>query len=549
MPIRNLNTILLTEHVDTLARLRLALREPAAAGVLFELARDLPGAISMLKERGADLLFLDLSCQRFAWADGIREIRTAFPRVPVVALAKTCDERLVAEVVQAGALDVITPDHLNGAMVALVVHHAVERFRILDELEETRSRLEKLALVDPITGLLNRQGLEQAFLVETRRAHREVSELLVVRIDLDDFTRINDTLGHAAGDIVLMEVARKLRSVLRVTDHVGRLEKDNFLVFLPKTRWAEGIQVAEKMRLSLSVAPIELTSGNVHLTASLGVMAVTREIPSLDPVLTQTGLAVEMSKKAGKNQVAYAGMVQDGVNRDEPLYEILDALRRGQGFRAKSQGLYALADETKIGYEMLCRGPVGTFEMPDDFFRLSSEKNILTLVDHMCLKTCIAAGARLEPGMRIHVNLFPSTMLAIPTPYLLSLFPGDRPKSDFCIEISEQQIIGDPSYLLKPITALRKAGIEIAIDDVGFGRSCLESLIILEPEIVKIDRKWINGIFRDEKQARSLKRFLKVAEGLDSRVVAEGVETREDLETLQSLGVEFGQGYLWGKPA
>jgi EAL domain-containing protein (putative c-di-GMP-specific phosphodiesterase class I) len=130
----------------------------------------------------------------------------------------------------------------------------------------------------------------------------------------------------------------------------------------------------------------------------------------------------------------------------------------------------------------------------------------------------------------------------------MTLFPENGTKGKFCIEISEQQFIGDPAYLRDHVAALKERNIQVAIDDVGFGRSSLESLIILEPDIVKIDRKYVTGIAAEPSKARLLKRLVKVVHSLGAELIAEGIEEREELAVLLEAGVKYGQGWLWGKP-
>jgi EAL domain-containing protein (putative c-di-GMP-specific phosphodiesterase class I) len=139
-------------------------------------------------------------------------------------------------------------------------------------------------------------------------------------------------------------------------------------------------------------------------------------------------------------------------------------------------------------------------------------------------------------------------MIAIPAEHLIAEFPREA-RQNFCIEISEQQILGDPVYLLDTVETLRQAGLRIAVDDVGYGNSCLESLVLLEPDIIKIDKRCVRGIERELPKQRHLERYLSVANELGAEVIAEGVERREELEVLKRLGVEFGQGFLWGAPA
>ena len=141
-----------------------------------------------------------------------------------------------------------------------------------------------------------------------------------------------------------------------------------------------------------------------------------------------------------------------------------------------------------------------------------------------------------------------STLINVPVQHLLDSLPPDSRKGSYCIEISEQQIIGDPSYLIPAVQALKKANVLVAIDDVGFGRSCLESLILFEPDIVKIDKKCVMGFSNDILRQGSFKRILKVADSLGTEVIAEGIESKDDLVLLKELGVKYGQGFLWGKP-
>jgi EAL domain-containing protein (putative c-di-GMP-specific phosphodiesterase class I) len=131
----------------------------------------------------------------------------------------------------------------------------------------------------------------------------------------------------------------------------------------------------------------------------------------------------------------------------------------------------------------------------------------------------------------------------------MTLFPANKTDGNYVIEISEQQFIGDPAYLRDHVQALKERGLLVAVDDVGFGRSSLESLIILEPDIVKIDRKYVSGISEEPAKARLLKRLVKVVNSLGAELVAEGIECREELDLLVEMGVPFGQGWLWGKPA
>ena len=178
------------------------------------------------------------------------------------------------------------------------------------------------------------------------------------------------------------------------------------------------------------------------------------------------------------------------------------------------------------------------------------ENNVLTPVALKCLKKCLAATAAMDADTRgrIHVNLFPATILDTPTDRLLALFAARADPSEFCVEISEQQFLGDPAYLKLYVDELKAAGVHVAIDDVGFGRSSLETLIVLEPDVVKIDRSYVHGAADNPSKRQCLERLIQVAQHLSTELVAEGVETEAEQEMIRSLGVRYAQGYLWGRP-
>lgn len=421
---------------------------------------------------------------------------------------------------------------------------------LTEELQATNAKLTKLASVDPLTELLNRRGVERVLTIETSRGQRSGSQLVAALVDLDSFKRINDQLGHAVGDIVLTETAKRLSSSLRPSDRVGRVGGDEFLILLPDTGWGEAQTVANRVRLAITESPLVIFDDVIRMTASLGIAVLPPETCSIEEVLTLTRQGLRDAKSSGGNRVCSTGSGNgngNGVAADS-VEDIRRLLKEEGAFRAVSQPIYNLVDDSLAGYELLSRGPEGAYEMPTDFFRICLEGNFLTTMDLQCLKNCVAASAHLEPAGRYHVNLFPSTLLDTPPERLIDLL---KPTGNgvFCVEISEQQFISDPACLMDHVTAFRNAGILVAMDDVGFGRSSLEALIVLEPDLVKIDPKCVIGISQNSDKAHSMRRIIKVAESLDAELVAEGIESPEDLKTLREMGVGYGQGFLWGQPS
>jgi diguanylate cyclase len=506
---------------------------------------------------GIDVVLLDLGLPDAKDLQALMKLEECLHEIPVIVLTGHGDETLAKDALHRGAEDYLLKGTVDRSSLLRAIRYAVERHRsvrdltrVKRELERANQHLERLTLIEPLTELLNRRGLQQALSREIQSLARGTSHAAVLVVDLDDFKTINETLGHAAGDVVLKEIGRRLRASVRAVDYVGRLGGDEFMLILPDTSPAEVGRVAERLRLFISTAIIQHSQGTVNVTTSIAAMLLTPDMPALDEVLSRAHLLLSQAKNNGKNRVTFAsGDMDDTARRLRAETDMCTNLTRGRNILTVKQPIYRLADESPIGYELLSRYSNGIFEMPDNFFRTCSERNVLTLADHACLRAAVKTAMTMPPYARFHLNIFPTTLLSVPTEHLLELFPSPVPPDTFCLEISEQQIIGDPSYLVDAVNTLRAAGVMIAIDDVGFGSSCLESLVLLAPDILKIDKRVVIGIDRDPARVEQLRRYVRIAGSLGCGVVAEGIETALELDVVRGLGIEYGQGYLWGKPA
>ena len=423
--------------------------------------------------------------------------------------------------------------------------HAERRLETLNtRLREVNAQVEVLAHHDALTRLKNRRGLERVLFSELSRTQRSGQPLVAVLVDCDDFKRINDALGHAVGDAVLSQIAERIAATVRPTDHVARVGGDEFLILLPETRMAEAVSAAERIRIAIAEAAMVLSSDLGGVTASIGVAEVPLHVASIEELLSATHLALRKSKANGKNRVSVTGIAHEPDPDDPDAEDLSLAFSHGGCFTAVAQEIVSLGDEAIAGWEMLGRCTLPQAPMPLDFFRVAREQNLTTTVDLHCLRACVAAAAVLKQPA--NVNLLPSTLLDTPVEQLLDIFPKNGP--GFVLELSEQQFIGDPSYLRAPVRALQEAGIRVALDDVGFGRSSLEALVMLEPDVVKVDRRYVDGVARSSSAVRRLRRLVGVVQALGADAVAEGIEQREDLELVRGLGIKFGQGFLWGRP-
>ncbi|MCB9751273.1 MAG: EAL domain-containing protein [Myxococcales bacterium] len=426
---------------------------------------------------------------------------------------------------------------------------ALERTNQL--LEEQRRQLEQLLQTDPTTEVLNRHGFESAL---TRaladaparaessgpRLTSRANAAAVVMFGCDDFGAINSQHGHGVGDATLRTIAARLRTALRPGDSLARVGGDEFLALLPGASLLQATALAERARASVSATPIIAGDGSVDARVSAGVAALPWDTSSLAEVLARARPKLRESKARGKNQVVGAAYPRGG--------SLVERLVRGEGLRAVGQAIVRFTDREVLGYELFTRGPAGPLATPRDFLELAREQQMLTAIDLRCLKVCLRAASTLPERTLVHVNLFPATLLAVPEREfgrLLELRGGAR----VCLELSVDRFAGDPRELVARRELLRRAGVTVAIDDVGAGVGSIDGVFLLEPEVVKIDRALVDGASGDARKQQLLHRLVAMSAAFGCELMAEGVERPDDVSLLTSIGITRGQGYLLARPA
>jgi len=524
-----------------------ALRQPRFLVAHFTHLTD---ALTYLKINPVDMVLVGAKTAEMEMLGALRKLSAAFPEVPMVALTERASPAAESAVKLAGARECLVAQDLTTRLLSRTLEFCHREMAVSRELATVTARLDWMMHTDSLTGLLNRKGMEQVIMDELVHCRRENRDLLILLVDLDDFSRINATLGLGVGDLVLVGASRRISESIREQDKVGRCGTDRFVVMLPGTDLAEGEGIAENIRLAVGRDVIQAGDNALTTTASIGVTGINPTCMSFDEVLAKAHFVLQRSKLQGKNRVSRAATVAE-VEMIRPVEvgpEMIRALLRGNVLEVASQPIVNLVDGRIVSREMLIRGPEGPLRRPDNLFRYCQEKDILAAVDLRCLKLCAREAARQDGGGRYHVNIMPATLLQTPAEELIRVLSFNKSYGHCCLEISEQQLLGDPSVLVHRVRLLQEAGIRIAIDDVGFGNSCLEGLVMLQPQVMKIDKRLVRGIAAESELQGALARMLKVANALGAEVVAEGIEDAEDYRLLLDLGVRYGQGYLFGKP-
>jgi diguanylate cyclase (GGDEF)-like protein/PAS domain S-box-containing protein len=422
------------------------------------------------------------------------------------------------------------------------------------------SRLQHIAFHDSLTDLANRAYFHEklAVAVEASRLDPTV-HFAVMFLDLDRFKVVNDSLGHFAGNELLREVGRRLMQCLRPNDLVARLGGDEFAVLLrDPCNSDDGLRLAERMLTALA-APVLIFGNEIVPSASVGITFSDMSYRTVDELLRDADLAMYEAKSAGRGRVAIFNRTMHDRIADKLSLEA--DLRRaiGEGELSLSfQPMFELNPYRLIGFEALsrwvhpARGPIG----PTVFVAVAEEAGQIEALTNWVLNKAVeqlAAWHRAAPrmahtGMSVNISgrdlaepQFLDRVMAVlqrhnVEPHLLTL------------EITESVLMSHLSIARETLDRLRAFGVQLAIDDFGTGYSSLSYLSTLPIDCLKIDRSFVTSIARGAENVEIVRAVLTLGRALAKRVVAEGIETPEQLDTLRRLGLHVGQGFLLAHP-
>jgi len=253
----------------------------AAWGYSVRLAEGGPKGLEVLRSEVFDVIVSDVQMPEISGLVILKEAQAYNPEMPVIMLSSASDMDIVLQAIHDGAFDYVLKDQRLEPL-RNSIERAIERKRLIQEnrmliesLQRMNARLAKQATIDPLTGLINRRGLDDVFATLMSTVRRGTS-LISVLVDCDDFKSINDRFGYVVGDMMLREMSTRIKKSIRPTDYAARLGGDEFIIFLPETREAEGMHIAERLRMELNKAPLEVSLVQVQMSASMGVVKATR---------------------------------------------------------------------------------------------------------------------------------------------------------------------------------------------------------------------------------------------------------------------------------
>ena len=432
-----------------------------------------------------------------------------------------------------------------------------EHASLASERKAVEDLMRHQAFHDPLTGLANRLLFKDRLAQALARGERSGAEVAVLFLDLDDFKEVNDSLGHAAGDGVLLATADRLRQVVRPSDTVARFGGDEFAILVEDCGQASQIDNLADRVVAAAAAPTQLNDVEVLVGASVGI-AVGTSGDSVDEVLRNADLAMYVAKAQDKgHHTRFAPEMHSmSISRLEMVADLRLAVEEDQ-FLVVYQPKVALPGGQVAGFEALVRWlhPHRGVIQPNDFIPLAEKAGLIGAIGDLVLrKACIQLAAwhavQRTQSITMAVNLSARQVMDmdIVDTVAAALADSGIPPESLELEITETAIMEDINVVIPALRALRNLGVSLSVDDFGTGYSSLSYLKEFPVGCLKIDRGFVAGLGRNEQDAALVSAVIAVAKALGMVSVAEGVETFEQLIELETLGCDYAQGFFLGRP-
>jgi len=448
----------------------------------------------------------------------------------------------------------MTQTTLDVTLVRMCEVFEQERVQAAEELHSRGEQLAYLATHDQLTGLPNRTLVLDRAEQMLGRSRRGKLSVAALHVNLDNFTAVNDTLGHAAGDELLRAIAARLDGLVRDTDALGRLGGDEFVVIAEEAADAAGPElIAERLHEALR-SPFPIGVHELAVTASIGVAAGPRT--SAEDLLADAEIASHRAKLEGKDRwVLFERGMQDVVQRQVTLEKDLrGALDRGEFFLVYQPTL-DLRRMIPTGVEALIRWrcPVRGLVQPNDFIPVLEDSGLIVAVGEWvlreaCIQSAAWRGAGYPVGIAVNVSarqLDGDEFIDVVARALAET--GLEPKA-LTLEITETALMRNAEETARRLRAIKELGVRIAIDDFGTGYSSLSHLQRFPVDALKIDRSFLGQLAENPEGETLLRTLVQLGKALSIETLAEGIERAGDLALLQEENCDSGQGYLFARP-
>lgn len=556
--------VLLVENDDRDAdRVRAALNTEMGSRLAMQRATSLVEAIRVLMEAPFDVALLELDLDETSGLATLAGIRGAAPTMPVVVFARQLDEALAVRALRAGAQECLTKQDTRTETLPRLIRFAVERQRHLAALESARIAAAHKATHDPLTKLANRalflDHLERALAFGARYARKTG----ILFVDLDGFKAINDTRGHAVGDILLQIVAERLQGCVRRSDSVARLGGDEFVVLLPDVTSRRDVAHVRDTILSCLAEPVVVDGEELTgIEASVGGAMSPLDGASAEELLDAADASMyreKYSRRRGRMPTPIAGVAAvtaaaNAATEASVPHRRESRLRSavvGNEFEVHFQPMIDVVGSRIVGAEALLRwrDPERGLVMPASFMPLAEDTGLIVPIGETVLRVACAAVMRWRrtpegAGSRVSVNLSAVQLREREFERRVAeiLHETGCPADALVLELTESSAMIDGDVAIETLKALKSLGLQLVVDDFGVGYASLNFLREAPVDGLKIDRRFVTNMLEDQRDSAIVGALVRLGRGLGLRVVAEGVESLEQSQRLQRIQCFEQQG-------
>lgn len=513
-------------------------------------------ALAFCENNTYECVLLDFRLGEGDALEMLPELRESSPdgRLAVVLVTGMGNEYLAAQAFKAGVHDYIVKSNLHADILVGAVEHAIRAVNLERSVEKQRAELEYFGLHDHLTGLPNRKlffdRLEQALL----HAERHGTRLSIFSMGLDRFKQINGTLGHEAGDLVIVEVAQRMKEALRSTDTVARFGGDEFVGLLEVLDHEDSVAVADKL-IDAILKPIDIDELQVGVGLSIGISNFPGNGANGRELLKKADAAMYEAKKGSRGVVVYTDDCLSNEQRLASIAAEISSIVDSDTLEMEYQPKVCLATNEVIGAEALVRwrhpslGLLPPVEFIPTVERTQKIRPMTYYIAEMAIKQC-AMWRESGFNIPVAVNLSPKVLdnQDLPEKILTLLYKWSLPPEMLTLEVTETGALASQQVAAGILRELANLGVRISIDDFGSGYTSFRYLREFVVHELKIDRMFINELVNGDRDESIVRSMLELGRGFGVGVVAEGIENEEILDKLKLLECNYGQGYYFSRP-
>jgi len=468
----------------------------------------------------------------------------------VIFLTGEQNEDLAMSVMGSGAIDYLDKNELTPALLRRTIRYAQARQMFLTELTE-------LGRVDALTGLPNRSVFDDVLGGAISQSGRTDSIVATILLDLDHFKHVNDTMGHPAGDALLLEVGKRLQKATRGSDTVIRLGGDEFVIIAPNLSHTNGAASLISKVADAFKEPVSLNGKELHISTSTGIALAPADGETPEKILKSADMALYKAKAEGRGRFCFYDESLDiAAHKRQQLQEDLRLALKRDEFELYYQPKVMAETGELIGVEALlrwCHPEIG-YISPADFIPVAEDNRLILPIGEWVMNAACSQMARWRlldvPVPNCSINISPvqlaDSKLLPALDRILAETAADP--SSLEIEVTETAIMGRAKEVAAILKKVRQRGIAVSVDDFGTGYSSLAHLKQLPLDKIKIDRSFVRNIETDTDDAQITSTLIGLAKGIGLQCIAEGAETVEQVDLLIGYGCKQIQGYYFSRP-